>query len=393
MGSFGGADRPYVFINDGAGNFTIDLTRFPQSPSQRWSPAIADFDRDGDLDVAFGGETFGSLSGRVELWLNDGTGHFTDVTSARMPAGLTTYDLITAGDLDGDGAPDLVIGRGNWGSPNPIPKRILWNDGSGYFTVQTIPPAGMVRRAFILDVDGDGDDDLFFQGHMQVFRNDGGRQLTLLPFPPIKPLWVEYSAAVGDVNVDGFPDIVFSGAGPEPSVLLNDGHGGFVDSPGWIHGAWRSNLSIDRLAFADLDGDGDEDAFANGIGLFGPPPSTGAVLFNLHRQVWGLPSAPRGGTYRVEVCGRVGTVFAVGLSAQRATIPISLGAPGLWHLDPSSTTMLGTLAMDVVGKGELPLRIPNLAFLAGRTFYVQGIDFGDGSRPLHATGWWPFEVQ
>lgn len=150
---------------------------------------------------------------------------------------------------------------------------------------------------------------------------------------------------------------------------------------------------MESLAFADLDGDGDEDAFANGIGLFGPPPSTGAVLFNLHRQVWGLPTVPRGGTYRVEVCGRVGTAFAVAMSAQRAPNPISLGPFGLWHLDPSTTTMLGTVVMNVGGKGELPVPIPNFAFLAGRTFYVQGIDLDDGARLLHATGWWPFQVQ
>lgn len=386
-----GADRPYVYLNDGTGHFSIDWTRFPRAPALRGFTQLVDVERDGDLDVVFGGEgLLGSLGG-VELWLNDGRGYFTDVTSTRIPAGTVTSEGLVAGDLDADGYPDIVIGRNAAGT---TAKRILWNDRTGNFTVQALPPNDEVRQIFVVDVDLDGDNDLFIKGGFgRLFLNDRGT-LTQVPFPTHNPLWDEARAAVGDVNVDGYPDIVFSYSGPgsDPTIFLNDRHGHFVDTPGWFHGDWH--VGLDWMAFADVDGDGDEDLYA--AGLWAPPfypPGRGAVLFNLWRQVWGLPVAQLASTYRLEVCGRPGTVFAVALAALRNGTPVHVGPLGLWHLDPASSVWLGTVAMGVGGRTSLPISIPNLPFLRGKTFYSQAVDLGDGTHPEHATGWWPVTVQ
>lgn len=385
-----GADRPYVFINDGTGHFAIDGTRFPRAPAVRAFPACVDIDRDGDVDVVFGGQPFVGVPGGVEIWINDGRGYFVEETAMRLPAGVDC-DALATGDLDGDGAPEIVLGQGNSGF---TPKRILWNDGIGFFfRVQTLPPNDSVLQAFVVDVDLDGDNDIFFKGgYGRLFRNDQGN-LVQVPFPTHNPLWAESRAAIGDVNADGYPDIVFSFSGPgrDPTIFLNDGHGRFVETPGWFHGDWR--VGLDWMAFADVDGDGDEDVFA--AGLWAPPfypPGRGAVLFNLWRQVWGFPVVQRGSTHQIEVCGRPGTGFALALSAQRAAVPIDLGALGAWHLDLAASVPLGVVVMNVGGQGSVPLRIPNVPFLRNNTFYTQGFDLDAGTRLLHATGWWSVHV-
>lgn len=393
-GSLGGADRPYVFINTGGGTFSIDWTRFPQSQSIRAFPAIVDIDLDGDLDVVFGGETMLAIPSSVEIWLNDGRGYFTDATVGRVPAGIGTHESLTAGDLDGDGAVDLVLGRGNWGSSNPIPKRVLWNDGTGHFTVQYLPPSWQSAiRSILFDVDRDGDLDLFFKGGQgYLFINEGNRTFTEVPFPRCVGSDDDKWATVIDIDADGHPDIVFLGIPGGPWLARNDGRGRFYEAPGWMHGRWPGN--IQRLTVADLDGDGDEDGYGT-IEAFPPfvPAGLGTVLFNMHRQVWGLPSAPRGGTYEVEIRARVHTVMAVALSAGRLPTPLSLGALGTWHLDPATTVPLPIVTTDLTGAAALRLTIPNVPFLANRTFYLQALDLADGTRALHATGWWPVRVQ
>ena len=216
--ALGGADRPYVFINNGTGTFSIDWTRFPPSPAGRGSPAVVDIDRDGDLDVLFSGETIRSINGSVEIWLNDGRGYFTDGTAGRVPAGIGTFEGLTAGDIDGDGAVDIVIGRGNWGSSNPIPKRILWNDGTGHFTVQFLPPAWQSAiRTFVVDVDRDGRNDLLFKGgQCYLFINQGNRTFTEVPFPRCAASDDDKPAAITDINADGYPDVVITGVAGVP---------------------------------------------------------------------------------------------------------------------------------------------------------------------------------
>ena len=74
-------------------------------PSERdgtYAAALVDVDADGDADLVFGGWN--------RLYLNDGTGTFTDASAARMPVGHRGSNAVAPGDVDGDGDPDLVFG-------------------------------------------------------------------------------------------------------------------------------------------------------------------------------------------------------------------------------------------------------------------------------------------
>jgi len=99
------------YENDGAGNFTntaaahgIQKFNHGLSTCMGWGTAFADFDLDGDEDLV----AIGTL-GLGELFENDGTGHFSKVSSG---AGITLIgrSLVTF-DFDRDGDLDVMIGH------------------------------------------------------------------------------------------------------------------------------------------------------------------------------------------------------------------------------------------------------------------------------------------
>ena len=89
-------------------------------------------------------------------------GRFVNVTS-RSGAGLAVQgDGCVAGDLNGDGKPDLVV-------TTATGLELLWNDGGGRFTdgarVAGLTASGWYTGAAIADVNGDGRPDVFVAGY------------------------------------------------------------------------------------------------------------------------------------------------------------------------------------------------------------------------------------
>jgi hypothetical protein len=92
--------------------------------------AVTDLDLDGDLDIAIGGGAVASKI--VALYANNGNGTFAAPVLQELPVALkgsTSTDGVygtTAGDLDGDGRPELVVShRGS--SPPGVNLSILGN--------------------------------------------------------------------------------------------------------------------------------------------------------------------------------------------------------------------------------------------------------------------------
>src|SRR4030095_11115312 len=96
-----------LYLNDGIGTYTdAPASRMPVGSYNTSSLALGDVDRDGDLDLVVGNAYQQSL-----LYLNNGTGTFTDATASRMPVGSYETRSLALGDVDGDGDLDLVVGN------------------------------------------------------------------------------------------------------------------------------------------------------------------------------------------------------------------------------------------------------------------------------------------
>lgn len=95
-----------LFINDGAGNFTLDAAnaRGLRNTAMTWTASFDDIDNDGDLDCVLTETDKAS-----ELFLNDGNGYFTDITAGSgFVVDITPYQSKME-DLDNDGFVDIII--------------------------------------------------------------------------------------------------------------------------------------------------------------------------------------------------------------------------------------------------------------------------------------------
>ncbi|HAB18505.1 MAG TPA: hypothetical protein DCE44_18945, partial [Verrucomicrobiales bacterium] len=131
--------------------------------------AAADVDRDGLVDLYFCHKQEGN-----QLYRNLGGGRFTNVTAqAGVACANQTSVGAVFGDLNGDGAADLIVS--GFGGPNVV----LLNDGRGRFT-DVSASAGISGKSgytsmALSDVDGDADLDLYLCNFgAQAILRDGG---------------------------------------------------------------------------------------------------------------------------------------------------------------------------------------------------------------------------
>lgn len=245
--------------------------------------AWADYDGDGDLDLFVG---FRGAPNR--LYRNDG-GHFTDVAPEMGLDDPWETRAAAWGDYDDDGDPDLLVGfRPEDGPPN----RLYRNDGPGTPFTDVAPALGLdlvgnSRQPSWLDVDGDGDLDLFmaFRDHPnRLFRNElfsrdrRGRRVRSARGPYFQDVTEEsgigdarrtVGVAWFDMDEDGDLDaFVANQNGDLDGFFRNDG-GVFRDVAGemGMDGAGRTEeIGGVGPALADYDNDGDLDLFVANYG-------------------------------------------------------------------------------------------------------------------------------
>jgi hypothetical protein len=141
-----------VWLNDGTSVFT-DSGQNLGSVGYHTAVALGDLDDDGDLDVFVTTEHFPGFDAANKVWLNDGTGIFTDSIQS---LGDSNSLAVALGDLDGDGDLDAFVGNG--GEAN----RVWRNNGMGIFTSGDQNLGDSASNAVALgDLDGDGDLDAF----------------------------------------------------------------------------------------------------------------------------------------------------------------------------------------------------------------------------------------
>jgi len=220
--------------------------------------SLADLDGDGDLDAVTP-----TYVGPAHTWINDGTGHFSAGPVIDEISGFT----LPVGDLNGDGLVDVFL-------VSVTTTKVFLNDGDLTFvdTAQTLEHIG--GGADIGDVDGDGDLDIF-AGMLggwtnSMIENDGSGSFTA--HGRINGAAAK-GVALGDLDGDGDLDAFLarsnspSDGGPN-GVQLNDGSGVFTETDQEFGAS-----SSDHVALADLDGDGDLDAFIGNNAAFDSNPA------------------------------------------------------------------------------------------------------------------------
>ncbi len=207
---FGTTGRPRLFINSGTGFFTdASLTQFPSTNlSEQMDCVFGDIDNDLDLD--FHVATRASAANSSQLWINNGAGTFARLATFVTDATAYSYDF---GDIEGDGDLDLI--GVNAGATNT--ELLLRNNGAGTswtaVNAQISPnPTVDDNDSRFIDFDNDGDLDLLVAalgGADRIYRNNGTGTFTQVT-TGILPSIVDSSldVKVGDVTGDGKPDII-----------------------------------------------------------------------------------------------------------------------------------------------------------------------------------------
>jgi FG-GAP-like repeat len=296
-----GADRNYLYLNDGKGAFRdVSEESGVKYPAGGSAPLILDYDNDGDSDI------FISSVGQQILLENrvaqDGKLRFSDISLESGVAKNAIGFSAVAGDVNGDGRSDIYVTSYNrygqvtpdswFRATNGTPNLLFVSQPDGTFKEEAAKWGLDDRRwsyaAEFADVNGDGKIDLFIAndfGEKALYINQGDHFVDEAPGRGVLDPGNGMGVSFGDYNNDGKLDIhasnmsstagnriltrLFPNAGPKDNVLkklaagndlfenLGDGHyrdvtaevGGF--SGGW---AWGGG-------FIDFDNDGWEDIY------------------------------------------------------------------------------------------------------------------------------------
>jgi hypothetical protein len=241
----------YVSVLLGNGNGTFSAAVDYLSFGGR-DVTVADFNRDGKLDVAAANTGISGDSHTITVLLGNGDGTLQSLISTAV--GETPFSLVH-GDFNRDGKVDLAVA-----SVNDDTLSILLGNGNGTFQSPINYPVSFLRFVCAGDVNRDGKLDLVFGSLTTVRMMLGNGDGTFLPAVNSGSGVNPSSAALEDINLDGKLDLIVSNAGPNNvSTLLGNGDGTFQSALNYPLAAG----AVPRTVMAgDLNHDGKPDLVA-----------------------------------------------------------------------------------------------------------------------------------
>ena len=304
--------RAYVFLGGPGGlETTPSWIAHSNQATSGFGVAVStagDVNGDGYDEVIIGAYRYNNYKGKAYVYYGSANGLSTDPNWVTEGNSTNTYwggSVNTAGDVNGDGYDDVVVGaygyNGNrgrvyvyHGSAEGLSVDPVWfvEGGQNAHFGETVGPAG--------DVNGDGYDDLIMgtDNINRVFVYYGSRNGLIYP-----PAWFAagsqsgsmfgwYPSTAGDVNGDGYADVIVgayrydNGQTDEGRVFAYYGSAeGLSVEPSW----WAESNEIGALfgsslnTAGDVNGDGYADVIVGAMFYsygFGQTEEGGAYIYN-----------------------------------------------------------------------------------------------------------------
>jgi len=340
-------DKAYLLHADGS-----LLAGWPKSIANAnfsyQSPAFGDLDGDSDLEVVFGAH-------------QTAAGYYAyQHSGALMPGwpklvGTWTYCPPTIADLEHDGTPEILGGRDGTVAP-PSAVLFAWTPagtlkpGFPYWSPNPTTGGGCGGAITVADIDGDGISEVFSDHNTQdanggyLFGVDA--QGVSLPNFPIRTAGFTYQNGpiFGDLNGDGNTDMVFLSYAL-PVVTLNAYDLGVPYRPADVPwGAYhQDNDRSGRVG-------GGRKLFTQGLFQLGGSPS-------------------------IVVTGKPGEIAVAVLSLSTGNAPLPTG---WWHLGQSRKRVIRSVVIPASGQVSQSMALPSSPAMFGVPFYYQGIVLRSG---------------
>ena len=283
-----------VLLNDGTGKFHA-LNRINVS-GVTYRSVVSDLNNDGKLDLLVELQANPGTTGKILIFMGDGTGGFVQSPASPLKANSSSVGSVVVGDFNEDGKRDVSIPS----SPSGIDVFLGNGDGSFASPLQS-PSNDFFSGSFISkDFNGDGHLDLahsevlsLYSSTLYIELGDGKGKFSNSSKANVS--LAAYNLAAGDFNDDRKLDLALSGTSGL-RIMLGNGAGGFTGLK-----TYASDPGKTAPAVGDFNEDGKLDfalgqgqtgvstdidvLYGEGAGLFTGSPSIGTSVFSPHDVV------------------------------------------------------------------------------------------------------------
>jgi hypothetical protein len=357
-----------IYLGRGDGTFSAPVVTSSTVAPLRL--VTADINGDGNLDLFVSRPLDDDFSVYTNMFFGNGDGTLT------QQAGYVNGTFEAAGDWNGDGKVDLIVGDGELEGGLSV-SIVYLGDGKGGFTVSQGEIGNNVAghptgNPAIGDFNGDGRLDLGFPGSqlaVALGNGDGTFQ---------DPVYYQPSpggnaVAAADINGDGKLDLITDGL----SVLLGNGDGTFTNFCGVNLGIRPQDIGI-----GDFNGDGKLDAVISGVDLATGSSQTIQILLGKGDGTFQLPvSFPAGGSLGASQSlaigdfngdGRLDLVLGGAISSISTMLllqdSVNVSPNSLAFGDQGTGTISAPLAVTVTNVGTSTLNIQSISFTGSSNF-------------------------
>jgi hypothetical protein len=390
----GGTQLAVLF---GKGDGTFGNEQDYTLPNGAVSLAVGDFNGDGQPDVAVGVGSYAGTGGPSGVYVLPGQaggilGTPVKIDSSVLPVGLS------AADLNGDGRTDLVVAdQGTYSSSDtPIngALHVYLGNANGTFASVAAPSISATYYTVVSvgDLNQDGKPDLVVGGDGPASSStSGGPNIYTLLGNGDGTFQAAVTQALGsangqansialaDFNKDGHVDVVVGNTQAFTEVLLGNGDGTLSDS------LLALGQRAGTVAAADLNGDGFPEL------LVGTPDvifEGGALTVFMNANAWSASTTPTptvsvpnvvGQTQAAASTAITGAGLVVGTVTQQASSTVSSGMVISESPAAGASVASGASVALVVSSGAPMLAVPNVV---GMTQSAASADFKSAGLAL-----------